>query len=370
MRSANHCPKSALLQAFAVCALAVTSVRADDWPPLPESNAAVEIPAQEWPRKPGPRTVRVLVHYPGGHLDRVNAQTGLMLTLHNWGGTDCVGTADPQTLAERLNVVAICVNYLQSGRQASLEDPEPYDFGYLQALDALRALWFVSNGLRQAERPFHSGRIFATGGSGGGNVTLMVNKLAPRTFACVVDLSGMARLSDDIAYNLPGGSRLNARWSRDPESPNYLATDAQELRFVGNPAHLAVMRQLGATSRIVIVHGADDTICPFADARQMAANMQQAKLSVDPHWISQDDLDGKIFTNSEHGLGNRTGIVFHVAGKYLSPDSPETLIRDGPADFERRDAQVRYPTTNGVYVISYEHGYPTGHFERNAGESP
>jgi hypothetical protein len=29
------------------------------------------------------------------------------------------------------------VNYLQSGRQASIEDPRPYDFGYLQALDAL-----------------------------------------------------------------------------------------------------------------------------------------------------------------------------------------------------------------------------------------
>ncbi len=370
MRPTIHSLESALLLAIFVCALTVMSAHADEWPPLPSSNAAVEVPAQEWPRRPGPRTVRVLVHYPGGHLDRVNEQTGLMLTLHNWGGTDCVGTADPQTLAERLNVVAICVNYLQSGRQASLEDPEPYDYGYLQALDALRALWFVFNGLQQAERPFHSERIFATGGSGGCNVTLMANKLAPRTFAGVVDLSGMARLSDDTAYNLPGGSRLNARWSRDPESPNYLATDAHEIRFVGNPSHLAVMRQLGSTSRIIVVHGTDDTICPFTETRQMAANMQQDGLSVEPHWISQDAIDGKIFTNSEHGLGNRTGIVLSVAGRYLAADSPEALIREGPTDFEHRDAKVRYPTTNGAYAISYERGYPVGHFEETNAESP
>ena len=40
---------------------------------------------------------------------------------------------------------------------------------------------------------------------GGGNITLMVNKLAPRTFAAAIDMSGMARLTDDIAFNLPGG---------------------------------------------------------------------------------------------------------------------------------------------------------------------
>ena len=44
------------------------------------------------------------------------------------------------------DVVAIGVDYLQSGRQASIEDPEPYDFGWLQALDALRALHFVFDG--------------------------------------------------------------------------------------------------------------------------------------------------------------------------------------------------------------------------------
>ena len=208
------------------------------WPPLPAADAAVEIPAQEWPRRPGPRQVRVLVHYPGGKLANVTAATGIMLSLHNWGGVDCAGTADPQTLADKLNVVALCVNYLQSGKQDSIEGPEPYDFGYLQGLDALRAVWWMQASLQAQRLAFAEGRIFSTGGSGGGNVALMANKLAPRTFACVVDLCGMKKLSADIAFHLPGGSDLDARWSRDPASPSYLSPDEQDLRFVGQSGHL------------------------------------------------------------------------------------------------------------------------------------
>lgn len=349
---------------FGILCQHTETVSAQEWPTLPSANAAVLIPAQEWPARPGPRTVRVLVHYPGNKLDNVKPDTGLMLTLHNWGGTDCAGTANPKALANRLNVVAICVNYLQSGRKASIEDPEPYDFGYLQGLDALRALFFVFDGLQKLDRPFAAGRVYATGGSGGGNVTLMANKLAPRTFACVIDMCGMPKLSHDIAFNLPGGSGLDARWSRDPNSPNYLSVDEQEMRFVGNPLHLRGMRELKTSAKIVVVHGADDRTCPFPDAQEMVANMQAAGFDVEARFIRKTDLDGRVFTSSGHALGNRSEIPFRVAGKYLLPGSPTAVIRKGPTDFERRDTQVRYPTTNGEFVVSYETGYPIGKFEK------
>ncbi|NQV26163.1 MAG: DUF2920 family protein [Rhodopirellula sp.] len=336
---------------------------AESWPELPVKNETVSIPAQEWAHKPGTRTIDISIHYPDGTLGSVTKTTGLMLTLHNWGGTDCAGTANPDALAKRLDVVAICVNYLQSGRQASIDDPEPYDFGYLQGLDALRALWFVFDGLKQQELPFESGRIFATGGSGGGNVTQMVNKLAPRTFACVIDMCGMAKLSDDIAFNLPGGSGLNARWSRDASSPNWLSPAAQEIRFIGNPEHLAVTKKLKNACKIVVVHGVDDATCPFADKRELVENMQAAGLDVEPHFITKDDLDGKVLTSSGHALGNRTEIVFQVAGKYLEAGHRGTSRRRrGTSDFEKGDAAIGYPVTGGEYVISYAAGYPVGYF--------
>jgi hypothetical protein len=342
--------------------LSADSTLAADWPPIPERNSAVEIPAQEWPQRPGPRVVRVRISYPGGSLDSVNAQTGVMLTLHNWGGEDCAGTASPDVLARRLNVVALCVNYLQSGKQASIDDPEPYDFGYLQALDALRALWFVCDGLKLDGREFDKGRLYCTGGSGGGNVSLMANKLAPRTFACIIDMCGMKRLSDDIAFNLPGGSGLNARWSRDPASSNYLSADAQQLRFVGHPEHLRVMKRLGTSAKVIVVHGVDDATCPYADAVEMVSNMRAAKIDVEPHFITRDHIDGAVFTSSGHPLGNRTEIVFRVTDKYLLPDDTGRLRRTAPGDFDRRD-EVRYPTSGGEFVISYKDGFPVGRFE-------
>ncbi len=352
------------LSAFCVCVLfplAIAAQPADTWPALPAMDAAVEVPAQEWPLRPGARTVRVKVHYPGGKRANVNKDTGIMLTLHNWGGVDCVGTASPRELADRLNVIALCVNYLQSGPKDSIEGPEPYDFGYLQGLDALRALYFVFNDLKASRQPFAEGRIYCTGGSGGGNVTLMANKLAPRTFACIIDLCGMNKLSDAIAYNLPG-SQLNARYSRDPKSPNYLTLDHQEMRYLGNPDHLDIMKRLGPTAKVVVVHGIDDNVCPFPDAQEMVAWMRRAGLDVDARPVTQNDVASKIFASTGHNLGDRTKIVFEVAGKYLEPGGKSALVRKGATDFERKE-DLRYRTSNGTFVISYAKGYPIGRFE-------
>lgn len=345
---------------------------AADFPPLPEANATITVDAQEWPQHPGPRTFTALVHYPGGKKANVGLNTGVMLTLHNWGGHDCIGTTNPDLLANKLNVVAICVNYLQSGKKASIEDPEPYDCGYLQGLDALRALGRVFLGLKQEKIPFAEGRIFATGGSGGGNVTLMANKLAPRTFACIVDMCGMNKLSHDVAFAFPGGSDLDARWSRDPKSKSYLSVDEQEIRFVGHPAHLATMNGLGHRTKIVVVHGSEDRTCPFADAEEMVGNMQGAKFDVHPFFLTKDTtdpargavpLDGKIFVSTGHSLGDRNQIPFHTAGAFLAAEGEKSLRREGPSDFDRKDEAVRYKTTNGTFVISYRDGLPTGRFE-------
>lgn len=333
-----------------------------DWPQLPTTNAAAEIPAQAWKFNPGPRSVRVQVVYPKGKIENVTHETGVMLTLHNWGGEDCAGTASPTALADRLNVVAVCVNYLQSGRKASIEDPEPYDFGYMQALDALRALWWVHDGLQRQGRPFDAARTYCTGGSGGGNVTQMAAKLAPRTFACIIDMCGMKKLTHDIAFNLPGGSGLDARWSRDPTSKYFLSVDEQELRYIGHPSHLRERQKLGSNTKIIIVHGIHDHTCPFVDARESAANMQAAGLNVETNFIAESDIDGKVFTSTGHALGNRTEIVFRVAGKYLSPESDECLRTPGMTDFERRN-DLYFRTTNGRFVVSYQSGFPIGSFE-------
>lgn len=331
------------------------------WPELPEKDGRAAIPAQEWPRQPGARTVTVYLQYPEGRLDAVTAQTGLFLTLHNWGGTAARGAPEPKTLAARYNVIAISLDYVQSGKYDA-DKGIPYDYGYFQALDALRALWWVRSRLDAAGTPFARGRVFATGGSGGGNVTLMCNKLAPRTFACAIDICGMAKLADDMAFGLNTRSRLNAGYAPDPESPRYLNPDAQAIRFAGHPDHAAVMQGLGNGCKLIPVHGVEDKSCPVEDKRELVRNYQAAGLDVEPHFITPSDVDGKVFTSAGHALGNRTEIVRRVAEAYLAPESPKARRRVAPADFDL-GGEVRYPTPNGVYVISYAKGCPAGRFQ-------
>lgn len=330
-------------------------------PLLPISNGPVDIPAQEWPLRPGPRTIRILIHYPQGELKSVNARTGIILTLHNWGGVDCVGTASPEILASRYNLIAICVNYLQSGPKDSIEGPEPYDFGYLQALDALRALWYVRDQLRHNNIEWHDGRLFCTGGSGGGNVSLMANKLAPRTFAAVIDLCGMKKLSDDIAFNLEGGSSLNARYTQAGPHPNFLSLADQEIRFPGNPQHLALMKKLGSSGLTISVHGVDDDVCPFADALEFVTNVRNAGLNLEEHWVDAADIDGTVFTSTGHALGNRTEIVCQIAGKYLDPNSDHAITRSTPTDFELGE-ELTFECTGGSFLVSYKSGFPISRF--------
>src|SRR5262245_32829449 len=95
----NAISRASMLRTLTAAAilLATTSIpAADTWPPLPTKNADVEIPAQEWPLRPGPRSIKFSIFYPGGSLEGVTSETGIFLTLHNWGGTKSTGTADPQ----------------------------------------------------------------------------------------------------------------------------------------------------------------------------------------------------------------------------------------------------------------------------------
>jgi hypothetical protein len=58
--------------------LAVSIGRAGPMPTLPEKDGTMNIDAQEWPLKPGPRSIKVYIYYPGGNRNNVNAKTGLM----------------------------------------------------------------------------------------------------------------------------------------------------------------------------------------------------------------------------------------------------------------------------------------------------
>ncbi|MGL4550881.1 MAG: alpha/beta hydrolase family protein, partial [Gemmataceae bacterium] len=102
-----------------------------------------------------------------------------------------------------------------------------------------------------------------------------------------------------------------------------------------------------------VVHGADDATCPYPDAVEMVGWMKRAGIDVVPRWVTEKDLDGDVYKSSGHPLGDRTKIVLREFAD---------RARKGPSDFDRKE-DVRYPTSNGAFVISYAGGPPVGRFE-------
>ena len=320
--------------------------------------------AQEWEWEPGPRTVKMwMTEPPGG----IGAGTGLMLCLHNWGGIydQEIYRGWCSTFAERYDVVGVSVNYLQSGDDWKLRRDRPYDHGYLQAMDCIGALYHVRRQMLDAGMPFDEHRIFSMGGSGGGNVTQMVCKLAPHSFAVGIDICGMPGLIDAIAYGTGEGTHISAEYTRDPHSRRYLSEDMREIRDFGHPEHCRLLHEANPELKVVIVHGVDDLSCPVVPKIRQFANMIAAGISVDGHFLTPLDVDGEAVTTTGHPVGNRDRVVMKHADEYLLPGGRLAKRSAQENDFQRAGS-FEYPTANGKYVIDFA-GYPTIEFVADAG---
>ena len=320
-----------------------------------------EIAAQEWPLSPGERKIRLHIEVPTAGIQ---SNTGTMLVLHNWGGiyNEPHYVAWCREFADRYNVAAVSVNYLQSGPGSVVPGERPYDHGFLQAMDCIRALYHLQKQIKDAGLTFNPGRCYSMGGSGGGNVTLMVGKLAPHTLACAVDICGMPGLTDGIAYGTGEfGSNLNAGYSKDPKSPAYMPADLQELLDPGNLCHLKQQYSANPGNKVVIVHGLDDSSCPVIPKINIFHNMIAAGFKPDGHFLTEWFVDGEAVLDTVHSVGNRNKVTERFADAYLLEDGKFAAELPGPNDFERRE-KVVYKTTNGCFEVDYTQGPPSIRF--------
>ena len=301
------------------------------------------------------RTVEVHICTPSGGI---NANTGLMLVSHNWGGTWEMCWSWCPILSDKFNLITIDTNYYQSAWKNT--DPVAYDYGVIQAMDCLQALYEVRKYLDDNKIAFNRRRNYAAGASGGGNISQMVNKFAPHTFGCIIDLCGMPGLTDDIAYN--DHAILKANYSRDPNSSNYLTDGMKEIRDFGNPDHLAYQYSCNPDNQVVIVHGVDDDYCSCPEKARIFSNMLQAGFKPEGFFITPGMVDGIIVTNTEHQLGDRPYIIAKYGQRYIQ-EKGEFIKQVEKDDFDRQSI-IKYPVSDGIYLIDYSHNAPTITFER------
>jgi dipeptidyl aminopeptidase/acylaminoacyl peptidase len=129
-------------------------------------------------------------------------------------------------------------------------------------------------------------RICIMGGSYGGYAALAGATLTPERYACAVSVNGVSDL-EWMRNNVESGSQgrrgMSAEWWRKS-----MGEDVKHLRRV-SPIENADK----ARAPILILHGADDTVVPVAQGRDMHAKLRRAKKDVryvelrgDDHWLS------------------------------------------------------------------------------------
>lgn len=320
-------------------------IKKDEKSLLPE---IVLIDAQSVPGTNEKREVEVHIYTPAAGI---NENTGLMLISHNWGGTWEMCWDWCRVVGEKFNLVCIDTNYYQSGW---VEGDGAYDHSVLQACDCLRALYEVRKYLDDNNIIFNRRRYYAAGASGGGNMSQMVNKFAPQTFGCIIDLCGMSNLSDEVAFGL--SPKLNAGYSRDEKSAAYLSAAMQEIRDLANLEHLAIQYKYNPANQVVIVHGMDDLHCPCADKIRVFGNMVKTGFRPEGYFINPGMIDGIVVCNTGHQIGDRAYVIAKFGQKYISERGEFVKVVEKD-DFDRQSV-IEYPVTGGVYTMDFSKGAP------------
>ncbi len=288
----------------------------------------------DYMNKPYQGFIGVNLHFP----DKMDAQTGLMTLIHGWGGNYHQYDSYADDWRNRYNVICLQVQYRDSGKRG-VAWQEPYDFGKYQAIDVLCCIQYV-----RENYTINDERIVGWGGSGGGNISLQAAKMAPNTFALVIDCAGITRPTnrDDVLANYEND---NDGWEAAAlNSGDHYTLSEWQIR--SSQYHAAYYN-----APIHILHGDKDTLVDY----QHAVDMYDALIAAGKEAYLHPIANGQ---HSFDGAAPSENTRKEATEKYVSDDILNRRS-DGVTDFEM-NSSIQLPTDEGcVYVIDYKGGIPT-----------
>lgn len=250
---------------------------------------------------------------------------------------------------------------------------EPFDFGFIQAVDCLAALKNFFDLASSMKIPLNPRRSFLYGVSMGGFIAQMCNKLAPSTFSVLGDIAGFVNISRERITNGLcmvnfGKVRFNVNYgnyySADENSPAFYDEGMFEIRNLLNADHLALMNRIGADQNIVMLHGIDDHVVPVTQKSLLFHNMLQAGHHCEFFLFYNEHVDGCLITETGHTIGDRPRLFEKYVGHYIDESSPHSKFTSYPNDFVQKNTLV-YPVSNGKYVMDYGGDFPVICFVSN-----
>jgi dipeptidyl aminopeptidase/acylaminoacyl peptidase len=261
-----------------------------------------------------------------------------MVLLHGWGGDYHQYDSYCQDWRNRYNCFMLQVNY-----RGSSQATQPYDFGKYQAIDVLRAIHWV-----RRHYPVNDQRIIGWGGSGGGNVILQCAKMAPHTFALVIECAGITHPTN--------AADMQAGWDRPDRPGGWQGTALggtkeypEPERLIRDPLYHASL----INTKVYIFHPDLDTTVGVQHGIQMARALRQAGREVVFEIVEGGD-HGFSHALDPHERDRKTCTEHYAAEDMLQRRT------DGVTDFERRQPVV-LPVNDGlVYrVVLDDNGVPS-----------
>ncbi|MGE5418060.1 MAG: DUF2920 family protein [Acidobacteriota bacterium] len=240
------------------------------------------------------------------------------------------------------------------------QTPEEYwDFGFIQAMDIIYSFRVVQELCQQNDIPFNDKRAFLYGYGDGGHIVQMCGRLAPNSFALIIDQAGkvMAYPRDLVPQEsgifsveyLPGYQIKTLvthpeLYSLDPDSDFYITRDMIQIR------NLSRLNPYSECKYIMLSH-AEDIRSPESSRRYLTDKMTKAGIEVNHVELERSAGDSSYDVDIKESFRK-------YCSEYIKVGSVNSVSRKTDTDFAL-GTLLTYETANGKYVIDYSGFVPT-----------
>lgn len=236
---------------------------------------------------------------------------------------------------------------------------EYQNFGIMQALDIINALYHIKN-----DPPFKLGKGYKTilsGSSHGAYLALLVAKIMPWLVDAVLENSAyvkpalrymgfgkeinyqeLAEVYDERIEHLVIACSSKTHWTSNKSSPYYFSKAHEKIRSLLDDEHLKIMASYNKP-KIISYHSQSDLyIAPASEKEEFHRRLRDLGFDNKLYMMSEKDVDGRLIKNVQgHGMD----LSFKA---FLKKELPPLL--DG--DFTCKGKKARgiiYPSENLSY---------------------
>lgn len=229
-------------------------------------------------------------------------------------------------------------------------------FGFMPAIDHLNVLFDIIQKYNIDKQ-----NIIAFGTSYGGYIASLMGKYAPNTFSLVIDNSGfcvaqlqeifgglvggvggsVVRYVKDKRYEIP--ITTNTLWSLDETSKYYFSDANKQIRNLLNEDH-----RTPSSTVYCCYHSEKDLIAPINLKDEMYNLLKDYNVGYYKR-VKEEDVDGKLFKNSSHGMDASLRKMFDIS---IEKYNKLNHTKEDNIDFDR-NVVYGYPCSNKLYNFSY-----------------